>query len=216
MKPAALQARELACERGGKRLFEGVDFSLSEGQALWLAGGNGSGKTSMLRLLAGLGLPVEGEVWWRGRPVRELREEFHRQLLYVGHATGIKDDLAAWENLACSAALSGQRITRSQAECALERAGLDGVAQLPAHAMSQGQRRRVSLARLYLEPLPALLLLDEPFTALDTRAVLELGERIAAHLDRGGIAVYTTHQAHGLRPQHQQRLDLDELAEAGA
>lgn len=216
MKPPALQARGLACERGGRRLFEGVSFALSEGQALWLAGGNGSGKTSMLRLLAGLGLPAEGEVLWHGRPVRELREDFHRQLLYFGHAAGIKDDLAAWENLACSAALSGLRITRLQAEAALGRAGLDGVAGLPALALSQGQRRRVSLARLYLEPLPALLLLDEPFTALDARAVQDLGERIAAHLDTGGLAVYTTHQAHGLRPQHQQRLDLDVLAEVDA
>lgn len=216
MTAPALQARGLACERGGRRLFEGVDFTLSEGQALWLAGGNGSGKTSMLRLLAGLGLPAEGEVLWRGRQVRELREDFHRQLLYCGHAAGIKDDLAAWENVACSAALSGHRISRAQAEAALERAGLDGVAALPSHALSQGQRRRVSLARLYLEPLPTLLLLDEPFTALDARAVLELGGRIAAHLDNGGIAAYTTHQAHCLRSQYQQRLDLDALAGAAA
>lgn len=216
MKPPALQVCGLACERGGRRLFEGVDFTLSEGQALWLAGGNGSGKTSMLRLLAGLGLPAEGEVLWQGRPVRELREDFHRQLLYIGHAAGIKDDLAAWENLVCSAALTGRCVTRLQAEAALGQAGLDAVATLPTHALSQGQRRRVSLARLYLEPLPALLLLDEPFIALDARAVQELGERIAAHLDRGGIAVYTTHQAHGLRPQYRQRLDLDASAGAAA
>jgi heme exporter protein A len=212
MKLPVLQARALACERGGRRLFEGVDIALSEGQALWLAGGNGTGKTSLLRLLAGLGLPAQGEVLWRGQPVRELREDFHRQLLYCGHAAGIKDDLAAWENVACSAVLAGHRISREQAEAALERAGLDAVATLPAYALSQGQRRRVALARLYLEPLPPLLLLDEPFTALDARAVQVLGERIAAHLDSGGIAVYTTHQAHGLRPQYQQRLDLDVLA----
>ena len=212
MKPPALQARALACERGGYRLFEGVEFALSEGQALWLAGGNGSGKTSMLRLLAGLGLPAEGEVLWRGQPVRELREDFHRQLLYCGHAAGIKDDLAAWENVACSAALAGHRICRAQAEAALARAGLDAIAAVPAHSLSQGQRRRISLARLYLDPLPPLLLLDEPFTALDVRAVQALGERISAHLDSGGIVVYTTHQTHGLRPQHQQRLDLDALA----
>lgn len=212
MKPPALQARTLACERGGRRLFDGVDFVLTEGQALWLSGGNGSGKSSMLRLLAGLGLPAEGEVLWRGQPVRELREDFHRQLLYCGHAAGIKDDLTAWENVACSVALTGRRIDKAQAEAALGRAGLGALGALPAHALSQGQRRRVSLARLYLEPLPPLLLLDEPFTALDAMAVQSLGERIVAHLDSGGIAVYTTHQAHGLRPQHQQRLDLDALA----
>lgn len=212
MKPPVLQARALACERGGRRLFEGLDLALSEGQALWLSGGNGSGKTSLLRLLAGLGLPAEGEVLWRGRPVRELREDFHRQLLYCGHAAGIKDDLAAWENVACSAALAGHRIGRAHAEAALERAGLDGVSELPAHALSQGQRRRVALARLYLEPLPPLLLLDEPYTALDARAVATLAERIGTHLDSGGMAIYTTHQAHGLRPQYRQRLDLDALA----
>ncbi|MRV74431.1 cytochrome c biogenesis heme-transporting ATPase CcmA [Duganella sp. FT92W] len=212
MKRAALQACALACERGGRRLFEGVEFALHDGEALWLSGGNGSGKTSLLRLLAGLGLPAEGEVRWRGKPVRELREDYNRQLLYCGHAAGIKDDLTAWENVVAGAALSGRRIGREQAEAALALAGLDHVAVLPAHALSQGQRRRVALARLHLDPLPPLLLLDEPFTALDARAVQALSERIAAHLDGGGMAVYTTHQAHGLHPARLQRLDLDSLA----
>ncbi|GAB2845241.1 cytochrome c biogenesis heme-transporting ATPase CcmA [Pseudoduganella ginsengisoli] len=212
MKRAPFQACALACERGGRRLFEGVDFALSEGEALWLSGANGSGKTSLLRLLAGLGLPAEGEVCWRGKPVRELREDYHRHVLYCGHAAGVKDDLSAWENVVYGAALSGRRVSRGQAEAALARAGLDHVAMLPAHALSQGQRRRVALARLYLDPLPPLLLLDEPFTALDAQAVQALCERLAAHLDGGGMAVYTTHQAHSLRPQRLQRLDLDQLA----
>lgn len=212
MKRAALQACALACERGGRRLFEGVEFSLNEGDALWLSGGNGSGKTSLLRLLAGLGLPAAGEVRWRGKPVRDLREDYHRHLLYAGHAVGIKDDLSAWENVVYSATLAGRPVSRAQAEAALGQVGLEHIAALPAHALSQGQRRRVALARLNLDPLPPLLLLDEPFTALDSQAVQALSERIAAHLDAGGMAVYTTHQAHGLRPARLQRLDLDDLA----
>lgn len=216
MKRAALQACALACERGGRRLFEGVEFALREGEALWLSGGNGSGKTSLLRLLAGLGLPAGGEVRWRGKPVRERREDYHRQVLYCGHAAGIKDDLSAWENLVYAAALAGRPIGREQAEAALARVGLDHIAMLPAHALSQGQRRRVALAKLNLDPLPPLLLLDEPFTALDAQAVEALSRRIASHLDNGGMAVYTTHQAHGLKPARLQHLDLDRLASADA
>lgn len=214
MKRAALQACALACERGGRRLFEGVEFALREGDALWLSGGNGSGKTSLLRLLAGLGLPADGEVRWRGKPVRELREEYHRQVLYCGHAAGIKDDLSGWENVVYGAALAGRPIGRAQAEAALAQVGLEHVAMLPAHALSQGQRRRVALAKLNLDPLPPLLLLDEPFTALDAQAVEALCRRIASHLDGGGMTVYTTHQAHGLKPARLQRLDLDSLASA--
>ncbi len=215
MKRPALQACSLACERGGRRLFGGVTFALHEGDALWLSGANGSGKTSLLRLLAGLGLPAHGEVRWRGKPVRELREDYHRQLLYCGHAAGVKDDLSAWENVVYGAALAGRRIGRAAAEAALAAAGLEHVAALPAHALSQGQRRRVALARLHLDPLPPLLLLDEPFTALDAAAVQALGARIGAHLDAGGMAVYTTHQEHGLRPARLRRLDLDSLRDGG-
>lgn len=211
MRRPALQACALACARGGRRLFGGVDFVLHEGEALWLKGANGSGKTSLLRLLAGLGLPLEGEVRWRGKAVRELREDYHRQLLYCGHAAAVKDDLSAWENVAYGAALSGRRVTRAQARAALALAGLEHVTALPAHALSQGQRRRVALARLHLDPLPPLLLLDEPFTALDAAAVQALGERLSAHLGAGGMVVYTTHQAHSFQPRHQQLLDLDPL-----
>ncbi|SFV17451.1 cytochrome c biogenesis heme-transporting ATPase CcmA [Pseudoduganella namucuonensis] len=209
----ALQAWGLACDRGGRRLFGGVDFTLGAGEALWIRGGNGSGKTSLMRLLCGLATPSEGEVRWCGEPVRRLREDYHRELLYCGHAAAVKDDLTAWENVAMASTLAGNACDKRTALRALELAGLGHAAALPARVLSQGQRRRVALARLHVAPLPSLLLLDEPFTALDTAAVEALSERIAEHLRQGGMAVYTTHQAHALQPIRQQVLDLDALAD---
>ncbi|MES2263744.1 MAG: cytochrome c biogenesis heme-transporting ATPase CcmA [Pseudomonadota bacterium] len=204
----SLQVSGLACARGERRLFGGVAFDLQAGQALWIRGGNGSGKTSLLRLLCGLGVPLDGEVRWKGEPIRRLREDFHRELLYCGHASAIKDDLYAWENVAIGSALAGQPCSREDACRALEQAGLRHAADLPARALSQGQRRRVALARLYLSPLPPLLLLDEPFTALDQPAVQALCDRLDRHLQQGGMLVYTTHQAHTLQASLRQ-LDMD-------
>ena len=203
-----LRADQLACERGERQLFSGVDFELRAGEALWLRGANGSGKTSLLRLLCGLSRPAHGEVRWRGRAVLGLREDYHRELLYLGHAVAIKDDLAAWENLATSVTLAGGRCNRAQACAALELAGLGELAGLPARALSQGQRRRVALARLGIAPLPPLLVLDEPYTALDQDAARALGAALERHLAQGGMLVYTTHQPVELRAARVHRLDL--------
>ncbi|MEO7579652.1 MAG: cytochrome c biogenesis heme-transporting ATPase CcmA [Massilia sp.] len=208
----ALEAVRLGAARGGHTLFSGVGFALGAGEALWLGGTNGSGKTTLLRLLCGLALPADGEVLWQGQPIRRLREDYHRALLYCGHASGVKDDLTAWENLATSAALAGRSCTRAQAEDALAHVGLRDQAALPARVLSQGQRRRVVLARLALAPLPQLLLLDEPFSALDGAATLALCATLDAHLERGGIVVYTTHQAQALNARRLLRLELGAAA----
>ena len=206
-----LQARELACVRGDRPLFEGVNFTLQEGAALHVAGANGTGKTSLLRLLCGLSAPAAGDVLWRGENIRSLREEFYRRLVYLGHAAAVKDDLSAAENLVTSATLSGVDVTPAQARDALGRIGLAGREDLPTKVLSQGQRRRVGLARLLVASRVPLWVLDEPFTALDRRAVANLRQTIDDHIHGGGMVVYTTHQEVELGQGKTQRLDLDEV-----
>jgi heme exporter protein A len=206
-----LQARELACVRGDRPLFEGVNFTLQEGAALHVAGANGTGKTSLLRLLCGLSAPAAGDVLWRGENIRSLREEFYRRLVYLGHAAAVKDDLSAAENLVTSATLSGVDVTPAQARDALDRIGLAGREDLPTKVLSQGQRRRVGLARLLVASRVPLWVLDEPFTALDRRAVANLRQTIDDHIHGGGMVVYTTHQEVALAEGKTQRLDLDEV-----
>ncbi|HXA48263.1 MAG TPA: cytochrome c biogenesis heme-transporting ATPase CcmA [Burkholderiaceae bacterium] len=189
-----LQGYQLACSRGERHLFTDINFEIVGGDALRIAGTNGSGKTSLLRLLCGLAYPAAGEVRWNGQNVRRVREDFCSELIYLGHANGVKDDLAAWENLMVSATLAGHPINSEQAWRAVDLLGLDEVGHLPTRALSQGQRKRVALARLWLEKTPKLWILDEPFTALDSTAVVVLCRRLERHLAAGGLLVYTTHQ----------------------
>lgn len=203
-----LQAFELVCTRGDRQLFNNVNFEIHPGEALRVAGTNGSGKTSLLRMLCGLASPAAGEVRWSGRNIRSVREEFASQLLYLGHANGVKDDLTAWENVMVAATLSGNRVTRANAYQALDQLGLGRAADLPTRALSQGQRKRVALARLPLGMAAPLWILDEPFTALDQKAVTELCGTLNQHLAQGGMVIYTTHQEIELIAHRTQLLDL--------
>ena len=148
-----LQAYQLACTRGERQLFNNINFDIGAGDAMRVAGTNGSGKTSLLRMLCGLAPPAMGEVRWKGRNIRAVREEFGGQLIYVGHANGVKDDLVAWENIVIASTLSGNPVSRDEAYAALEQLGLARAANLPTRALSQGQRKRVALARLRLRAL---------------------------------------------------------------
>lgn len=206
-----LQALDISCTRGGLELFAGITFTLSPGEALRVAGRNGSGKSSLLRILCGLTDPAGGEVRWEGRRIQRIREQYCGNLTYIGHASGIKDELLAWENVAFAASLAGARIGTQAACDALEQVGLSHVADLPARSLSQGQRKRVALARLCLETPQRLWILDEPFTALDTDAVQDLCVAIDRHLARGGLAVYTTHQDIVLSAGRQLQLDLGQM-----
>ena len=203
-----LQAHQLACVRGERRLFRGVDFEINAGDALRVLGANGSGKTSLLRILCGLTQASEGEVRWHGRSIRDLLEEFCRNLLYLGHANGVKDDLLAWENIVIASTLSGNPVTQGDAVEALKQLGLGRAVSLPTRVLSQGQRKRVALARLQLSTSTPLWILDEPFTALDQNSVSELCSTIDRHLANGGMVIYTTHQEVDLTARRARRLDL--------
>lgn len=208
----SLQACQLACMRGGRSLFHGLDFTLQAGDALRVAGANGSGKSSLLRLLCGLSFPSAGEVRWRGRNIRAAREEFGAVVTYLGHAHGVKDDLLAWENVVVASTLAGQPVDRAQACDALSALGLGVQATLPTLSLSQGQRKRVALARLHLQRQGGLWILDEPFAALDVATIASLSVALEDHLARGGMLVYTTHQDVALRAPRARLLDLSREA----
>ena len=188
-----LSVSNLECQRGDRRLFAGVGFRLGAGELLYLRGRNGTGKTSLLRLLCGLLPPAGGEISWRDQPIKRLGEDYRRELCFLGHHNAIKEELTPLENLNTSAALTGAPLDPEQAMDALTRLGLAGREDLPCRYLSQGQKRRVALSRLAIDQRP-LWLLDEPFVALDTAAVELVAELIGAHLQRGGLAVLTTHQ----------------------
>ena len=186
-----LEADNLECVRGDRRLFAGVGFRLEAGELLYLQGKNGAGKTSLLRMLIGLLPPEAGEVRWQGKPIGS--DEFRADLCYLGHLNAIKEELTPLENLLAAARLADETLSEDDALNALEQVGLAGREDLACRYLSQGQKRRVALARLVKEKRP-LWILDEPFVALDVAAVDWLAGIISGHLQRGGLAVMTTHQ----------------------
>jgi heme exporter protein A len=192
-----LDAHNLDCERGGRALFRSLSFSLKSGEAVRIAGPNGSGKTSLLRILCGLLPPSGGEVRWHGAPILDLREEYSTQLVYLGHAPAVKDELTAAENLSITCRLAGDPQPASAVQEALTRFGLSGNT-FAVKRLSQGQRRRAALARLALSEARPLWLLDEPFAALDAEGVSLLGQLLARHFARGGAVAFTTHQEPGI------------------
>jgi heme exporter protein A len=188
-----LTLQKLQCRRGERELFSDVDVALQRGELLQVEGANGSGKTSLLRIVAGLSAAASGEIRWNNETIDELAEDYFRDLLYLGHAAAIKDELTALENLHLTLQLAGERSSPGNAKQALSDAGLKDRLHLPAKYLSQGQRRRVALARLCLSERP-LWILDEPFTALDVGAISWVAQLIANQLKRNGIVLFTTHQ----------------------
>lgn len=186
-----LSAHHLTCVRGHSPLFAGIGFQVEAGSWAHVRGANGSGKTSLLRLLAGLARPDEGQVRWNGAPA--AGEDFRRELLYLGHGAAVKDELTAMENLRFAAGADGSALPEEAAQAALARFGLAGREDLPVRHLSAGQKRRVLLART-LTRSAKLWILDEPFTALDAKAVGALAELLASHIAEGGMAVLTSHQ----------------------
>ncbi len=193
-----LQAKGLELERGERLLFSGLHFDAPAGTLVRLAGANGTGKTSLLRLLTGLMRPTEGEILYKGRPIGKLREEYFRDLVYIGHLNGVKDDLSALENVRIAARMGNLNVPEQELLAALGKVGLADFARNTTGELSQGQRRRVALARLFVSECKPVWILDEPFVALDAASVANLAALIARHVRSGGIVIYTTHQEYAI------------------
>ena len=202
-----LEVDHLSCRRGDRTLFTGLSFTLPGGTLLHVRGRNGSGKTTLLRALCGLLRPDQGSILWRGELITDLADDYNRELLYFGHLNGIKADLTGHENLRVAATLDQDPFADADILNALARIGLAGFEDLPTRMLSQGQKKRVALARLILSKAP-LWILDEPFTALDIDAVALLETFIAEHVADGGAVVLTTHQEVALTQGEIRRLTL--------
>lgn len=203
---ALLSIQSLFCERDERVLFSDLTFSLAAGQLLQVLGSNGSGKTSLLRIICGLNDSYEGDIFWRGIHVREQRESFLASLLYIGHRVGVNRILTPRENLRWSASLHTP-VEDDHIESSLARVGLKAYEDIPCRNLSAGQNQRVSLARLLISPA-ILWILDEPFTTLDVYGVRELELLLAEHIAGGGAALVTTHHRLNV-PCAVERLNLD-------
>jgi heme exporter protein A len=188
-----LSGQQLAAKKGRVTLFQNMDFELPAGQWLFLSGGNGSGKTTLLRILCGLGLPDHGQVLWRQTPTQIDCSVLHREMMYVGHALGLKEELSAMENLRFHAQMTEHVFDAAQTREVLATLGLKGREHLSLRVLSQGQKRRVALAKLLLYPVP-LWILDEPFVALDAQGLKVVVKAMQTHLQQSGLLVYTSHQ----------------------
>lgn len=204
-----LEAVDLAGQRGDRPLFQHLALALEPGAVVWLRGRNGRGKTSLLRLLAGLATPMAGDVRIGGLSQRRAGPEGRRGMLYIGHQNALKDDLTALEALRFLARTRGERPDDETLTVALHRLGVRGSRHAPVRTLSQGQRRRVALARLAVALHVDLWLLDEPFDALDADGIQALNGLLAEHAARGGATLLTSHQSPSLRDPVPRVFDLD-------
>jgi len=189
-----LELNDLGCARAGRRLFQ---MALQAGELLVVRGANGSGKTSLLRLICGLLSPDRGEVRWRGQALPRAREALGREQIYLAHQAALADELTPLENLAWAQAMAGHPCEERELQAALEETGLGPAEHRPVRELSQGQRQRCALARLALPARRTLWVLDEPFNdALDAQARGWLLARIASHRQQGGLVALSDHQSH--------------------
>ena len=203
---AGLHVKSISCTRGYRDLFTGLDFQLSAGQALRVEGKNGSGKTSLLRIMSGLAQPLEGEVLWQGKKIHHPESEYFHDLLFIGHRAGIKFELTPIENLCMAKALNGSK-SENGIEEALYQVGLYGFEEIPCAYLSAGQKRRVALAQLFLTQ-SKVWILDEPYTSLDVAAVAMFEDLFTQHVNKGGSLVITSHQPVSLKVSDQYRVVL--------
>jgi heme exporter protein A len=201
------EVKNLSCRRSGREVFSGLDFTLIPSELLTVTGVNGSGKSSLLRLLAGFLRPSSGAMLWDGAPIAEDREAFGARTAYVGHLDAVKSALTVEENLAFWAHFDGSAVGDTRVQLALQRVDLVAQANLPAGFLSAGQKRRLNLARLVAKPA-SLWLLDEPTAALDDKSSGTVADIIQEHCAQGGMAVVTTHQDLGIEAA--QSLDMND------
>jgi heme exporter protein A len=203
-----LEVRDLECVRGDHRLFKGLNFTLQAGELLHLRGSNGSGKTSLLRTICGLMMPADGQVLWQGKNIRSVREDYFKDLIYLGHMGAIKGELTAYENLRLACHLAGLPAGEDNLLRALALMGLAGREDLPTKVLSAGQKRRVALAKLVAQKAK-LWVLDEPFNALDVAAVDLLKQLIADQVRANGMVILTTHQEVEINTGKIRHINLD-------
>ena len=188
---AKLSADDLTLFRGERCLFKDLSFALNPGELLLLEGRNGSGKTSLIRAIAGLIELESGEIFWDGESVRSNRQAFHGSLVWMAHRVGFKADLTLVENLKFESHLRAQ--SDEDLDEVLKRLDIDRLKRLPLRSLSAGQQRRVALARMLLSRVP-LWLMDEPFTNLDREGRALVMKLTTEHLDRDGMCIMAAHQ----------------------
>ena len=201
-----LSTENLECTRDDRLLFNGLAFDLAAGEVLQIEGPNGSGKTSLLRILSGLRRADDGAVKWQGVEIRHTREDYYSSMVYIGHLPCIKGDLTTLENIRVLLDTRSQSVSSATVEQALASVGLAGFEDVTGKALSSGQRRRVLLAFLLLAEAK-LWILDEPLTALDVKGVDLVESMILEHRENGGSVIFTTH--HGMQlPCEMKSVDL--------
>jgi heme exporter protein A len=203
-----LQLNKLACVKGERLLFSGLSCEIPSGSLVRVTGANGAGKTSLLRMIAGLSEPAAGEIVWKSQNTRLSRSEFLQDILYLGHASAIKDELLPAENLMANCTIQGEAFSAPEVHAVLEELGMGERLDVESLSLSAGQRRRIALARVWLTHRP-LWLLDEPFNALDVKSVEQLCLQISYHVGEGGICLYTTHQPVDIVSNRQLTIPLD-------
>lgn len=201
-----LTTQNLTCIREERILFENLNLDFYAGDIVQIEGPNGAGKTSLLRLLAGLSQPYDGEVCFQNQNIRNYRESFYENLLYLGHLPGVKGEMTAEENVAFNLALHG--LDKNSAESLLKEVNLLGFEDALASHLSAGQHRKIALAQLWQSQAPVWIL-DEPFTAIDKRGIAKLEARILAHTQKGGCVILTTHQDLSFAPESYKKITLD-------
>jgi heme exporter protein A len=202
-----LELINLDCVRGGRTLFRDLNLTVADGTLVQLQGANGSGKTSLLRIIAGLLEPEKGDVRWSGTNINTLGEEYWQAITYLGHRNGIKEELTPLENLKISSGVAGNKISTEDAQAALKLVGLERRQNLPVRYLSEGQRRRAALARIVISK-SKLWILDEVLAALDTAAVELVKRLIEGHLNNGGMAIVATHHELNVSAGSFHRLEL--------
>lgn len=202
-----LQVENISCVKGSRFLFKNLSFKLDAGQMVYLEGANGAGKTTLLRVLCGLATAEQGQILWHGEDIHAYSEEYSRQLVYLGHHPAVKDGLTVLENLRFSMRISGVEASNDELRSALKIVGLGDRINLISRFLSQGQKRRLALSRLWLDSRP-IWILDEPFTALDVQAIQLITNRIDEHLTGGGLVVMTSHQPPALSGKHVRSIGL--------
>ncbi|ASU23563.1 cytochrome c biogenesis heme-transporting ATPase CcmA [Vibrio qinghaiensis] len=188
-----LEVNNLTAIRDERVLFEALSFVIRAGELVQIEGRNGTGKTTLLRIIAGLGDRDDGSISWNGVNIESNRDDYHQDLLFLGHQTGVKRDLTAFENLHFYQSVHNSGSFSQAIHQALAQVGLAGREDVAVGQLSAGQQRRVALARLWLSQ-QKLWILDEPLTAIDKQGVKVLEALFLGHAQQGGIVVLTTHQ----------------------